>query len=477
MPSNPLARAIAAMAGGGAGAQLLALLAAPLLTRIYDPGSYGILAFYTAVVSILAIVSTLRFHMAIPLASTEDEEGDLGALCLILIGTITVVTTATLLYLVGAGIVTSTNTDLWHFLGLIPLGVTAIGCYQLVSYVAVRRKEFTEIAKTKLFQVIGMLAIQFSAAPLGALGLIAGQIFGNSAGIRRLTMRTWGERGGATVRTRGIWTVITKYKRFPLISVWAALANTISARAPLLVLFVAFGPAMAGLYMLAYRVLTLPATVLTQAIGNTFFSHAATEAKGGRGVVNLFRELVVLLSNLAAIPLLFLVIWGRELFGVMFGQEWAMAGQIGGWIAPWVFLMFITSPLSTIFYVVGKQGHELVIQLALLIGRLIGLILGVYLESLEVAIILYSLASFLGYSFHLILETRVACAPYGDIAGVVLMAILRAAICLVPVFVVIEYGGGPFQILMVSALCLVFALIVYRSCVLNVYARLGLERN
>ena len=66
------ARNVAVLAGGTALGQGLAVLASPLLTRLYTPSGFGVLAAYTSIFSILLVVVALRYELAIPLP--EDDE-------------------------------------------------------------------------------------------------------------------------------------------------------------------------------------------------------------------------------------------------------------------------------------------------------------------------------------------------------------------------------------------------------------------
>ena len=44
LPKNAFARGVSVLVGGTAGAQLLTILAAPLLTRLYGPEDFGLVA-------------------------------------------------------------------------------------------------------------------------------------------------------------------------------------------------------------------------------------------------------------------------------------------------------------------------------------------------------------------------------------------------------------------------------------------------
>src|SRR5690606_42020419 len=60
LPTNSFARGVSVLVGGTAGAQMILVLAAPLLTRLYSPEDFGVLAVYVGLLAIAAVVSRDR---------------------------------------------------------------------------------------------------------------------------------------------------------------------------------------------------------------------------------------------------------------------------------------------------------------------------------------------------------------------------------------------------------------------------------
>ena len=73
LPKNNFARGVSVLVGGTAGAQLVVLLAAPLLTRLYSPEDFGILAVYVGILSLLSVIASFKYELAIPLPEHENE--------------------------------------------------------------------------------------------------------------------------------------------------------------------------------------------------------------------------------------------------------------------------------------------------------------------------------------------------------------------------------------------------------------------
>ena len=67
---------------------------------------------------------------------------------------------------------------------------------------------------------------------------------------------------------------------------------------------------------------------------------------------------------------------GEELFGFIFGSNWVVSGTYVKILIPWMFLVFIASPLSTLYSVLEKQQVGLYFNIGLLLSRIIALYIG-----------------------------------------------------------------------------------------------------
>jgi len=98
LPKNAFARGVSVLVGGTAGAQVLTVLAAPLLTRLYSPEDFGLLAVSASLLALIGVISSLRYELAIPL-----PEANVAALSLILVG-LRALLTGVLVWQLGAAI-------------------------------------------------------------------------------------------------------------------------------------------------------------------------------------------------------------------------------------------------------------------------------------------------------------------------------------------------------------------------------------
>ncbi|PMR75017.1 lipopolysaccharide biosynthesis protein [Billgrantia endophytica] len=392
LPTHAFARGVSVLVGGTAGAQLLTVLAAPLLTRLYTPLDFGLLAVYGALLALFTVVASGRYQLAIPLPESDREAAEVVVLSLVVV----VVTTLASGLMVGLG-----REQLASLLGvpalapwlwLLPVGVAMAGGYQAVSHWAVRTRAFPAIAATRIKQSVSLLAIQFIASPLGGGGLILGQAVGQGMGTIALARSAMRAVVGHRVRPAGILAAARRYRDFPLFSTWSGLFNTVGKQLPPLLFAALFSPAAAGLYALAHRVLAMPMALIGEAVGKVFFSSAAKAHREGR-LGPLVARVHGILAQIAMPPAVVLILAGPELFALAFGETWRPAGEFARWMAPWLYMVFITSPLSHLFSVMERQVQGMAFQALLLIARIGAIAIGAALDDLLLTVALFSVTS------------------------------------------------------------------------------------
>src|SRR5690349_9462435 len=71
LSKRQFASSVILLASGTAFGQGLVVLASPLLTRLYRPADFGVLAVYIAIISIFDVIAALCYELAIPLPQDD----------------------------------------------------------------------------------------------------------------------------------------------------------------------------------------------------------------------------------------------------------------------------------------------------------------------------------------------------------------------------------------------------------------------
>lgn len=392
LPKSGFAHGASILVGGTAGAQLLLAAAYPLLTRVYTPEDFGLLAVFSASLSLFLVIASLRYELAIPLPESDEEAANIVVLALMIALAMSAFAVFVVVFF-AEGVAHALNSPaLEHYLWFLPAGIALGGAYNVLTYWSVRTKQFSKIAETKILQALTTIVIQLGAFKFGSGALILGHVAGQSVGSASLARPALAQSAFRRISLRGTVAAAVRYRRFPLFSTWAGLFNTAGMQLPPLLFAALFGPAVAGFYILANRVLQLPMSLVGQAVGQVFFASAAQARREG-GLAPLVAALHARLAHIGLPPALLLMLLGPALFAFVFGTEWALAGEFARWMAPWLYFVFVSSPLSTLFAVMERQGQGLVFQFILLASRVAAILYGALQDDLMLSIMLFAAGS------------------------------------------------------------------------------------
>lgn len=362
-------------------------------------------AVYASLLGLTTVIASLRYELAIPLPESDTEAANVTALSLILVGCMTVLS-AVLISILREPISTALNLpELKEYLWLLPVGTLTVGMYNIFNYWAVRTKQFRSIAVTRVVQSTTTLLVNLAAFKWGGFGLLLGQVIGQSAGSLKLGKIALLSSSLRDVTWEGVQQAAMRYKNFPKYSTGEGFANTAGLQLPPILYAFLFGTTAAGLYTLANRVLSMPLTLVGNAIGQVFFSRAA-EAHRKNQLGTMVENLSGALLYVGLPPTVLIATVGDISFSMVFGDEWKMAGQMAQLMSPWLLMVFVTSPMSTLFGIVEKQGQGLVFQLTLMISRIIALSIGFLNRDIFMAVAGFSVASFVCYMALLIWYAR-----------------------------------------------------------------------
>ncbi|WP_183361790.1 lipopolysaccharide biosynthesis protein [Geomonas limicola] len=368
--NNLFLKNVLVMAGGTLLGQGLVIISSPVLTRLYSPDDFGVQASYVAVISVISVIASLHYELAIPLPKDDESAFNVVILALGIVAVLSVGVSVGLI-LFGQQFFELMHAPMLRgFQWLFPLTLLGTGIYQVFSYWAIRKNNYSLTSKTKVSQGFGQVGIQvgLSFFKSGPFGLILGQVFGQVLGAGVLARFAWNDekRLYRSVSLDKLRSVGYQYRKFPLYASWSSLVNAVNSQAPVFILNYLYGSHVTGYYALGYRVLQIPLRLLGQSISQVFFNSTAQAHRDGKVdeiTRNVFGEMVQY-----SVPVfLVLGLVAPELFAICFGPKWGDAGVYGQILLPWMFLVFISTPLSMLVSVLQKQGVELVFQISFLL--------------------------------------------------------------------------------------------------------------
>lgn len=410
LPQSAFAKGVSVLMGGTAGAQVLMVLAAPLLTRLYTVDDFGLLAVYAALLSLFTVIASVRYELAIPLPEDDQTAASVVVLCLLVVLAVTGLS-ALGVFFAGESIAIALNVSkLTTYFWLLPAGVLLVGTYQVFNYWALRTKAFPAIARTKIRQSVTTLGIQILGFQFGGIALLIGQATGQGAGSLSLALPVLRMRQFSRVTAKDVRQAAARYRQFPIFSTLGGFFNTAGQQLPPLMIAAIFSSGAAGLYALAHRVLAMPMAVMGQAVSSVFFSNAAVahrKGKLGALVSKVHQKLVHIIMP----PTVILVVSAPDLFGIVFGSEWRVSGEFASWLSLWLFVSFTTSPVSNIFSIVERQSLGMLMQVVIFVFRTAGVLIGAETGDLLHTVMLFSLSNIGAYLVYLMVAFRLCRIP------------------------------------------------------------------
>jgi O-antigen/teichoic acid export membrane protein len=360
-------------------AQLIGVLLIPIITRLYSPDDFGVFQIFTSISSVIIIISCLSYDRAIMLPKNNDDSLNIVVLCLVLVF-VTSLITAIIVIVFSEFIVKLLNSpDLIDYLFLLPISVFVGGSYSIMNYWMSKNTRFGTIAKARVSNaVLGkFMQIGITSTSISPFGLIFGYIGGLFVGTSVMLKNS---RDSITkkhvISLKTIKNLAVRYKKFPQFTSWSALTNTFSLQIPSFMLAVFYSTSVVGHYSLANQAVNLPMTLVGGAIAQVFFQKISDEKNKSGDVKGIVTEVYKKLISIGIFPTIVLIILGDILFNFVFGSEWIISGTYARILSPWLFLVFIASPLSTLYSVFEKQDIGLYFNIALLLSRVGALYIG-----------------------------------------------------------------------------------------------------
>ncbi|WP_292462611.1 oligosaccharide flippase family protein [Methanolobus sp.] len=392
------------LVGGTTFAQIVSLLAAPILTRLYGPEDFGVWALFISVTGIIGVIACLRYELSIMLPESDDDAINLLALSIAIV-IMTSIVTIPLIYIFKAPLVVALNSpQLENYVWLIPPFILISGVFLALNYWNSRTKNFKRLSFAQVSSSLSSTGTQIGAGVSGyttEIGLIAGSFVGTFISTSVLGGQIWKDDKKlfrTYIHPRKMLIGLKRHRKFPLIDSWSALLNAISWQLPAFLLAFFFSPAIVGFYSLGFRLLQMPMNFVGKSISQVFFQRASIanyENNLNLLVENVFRALVVV----GMFPILTVTIVGSDIFSVVFGQTWTEAGVYAQILSIWAFVWFISSPLSSIYVVLEKQQFGLKFNAFNFATRILSLAIGGYLGSARLALILFAASGIMVYGY------------------------------------------------------------------------------
>lgn len=425
---------VLALSGGTAVAQIVVLLAVPVVSRLFGPDVFGVAAVCGSIIVLVSACGCFQYQLAVLLPKRDEDASQLLGLCLIAT-VIVVAALAVVLALAGHVILPLLKVQaVLAYAWVIPVGVLVTCLAMPLTYWYNRQKQFKRLALAK---VLGAIAGTVAVLAVGFAGgqtereLILARIVGMFVILAVLFVAWCRYDAGFVLRNctaRGMWHQARRYKKFPLVTSWQTILGIGTLQAPTFLLAGFFGPAVAGLYALGRKILSLPSLFISQAIGQVLFQRTAEAKAADKSLARLAEEACKSLILVGLLPLAIVAVTGPDLFGVVFGQPWILAGLYARILSPLVFVTFVFFPMAHLFFVLERQGADLASRIVTVFVTLGALAYGgLVLKDIVWTLVIYMVVTSLGRLWRLSYLLRAVSARRSSLLVLLALAAAFAA--------------------------------------------------
>jgi O-antigen/teichoic acid export membrane protein len=344
-------------------AQIIAILAIPILTRIYTPEDFGFFAIYLSLANILSSISSGRYELAIMLPENKKN-----ALALVR-GSIMIAVYSSLIFFIIIILVKKYAHSLSQFIDpvyfyFLPASILIMGLIKVLTQWYSRQKEFKQIAVAGIVQSGSTSATNIGVGFLfyiQSTGLFIGHIIGQFFQLIIFYSKFYKQEKEALKRIsiQDIKNQLKENLNFPYYSAPMGFLNSISVDILIYILNLFYSTTLVGLYTTASKVINYPLNLISQSFISVFYQKISkSEKKVKLYLISFFSNLF--LATIAMIPI---ILWGEELFIFVLGKEWKIAGLIAAYLAPITISSFAMRNVSNIFSLAKKNGILLVWQI------------------------------------------------------------------------------------------------------------------
>ncbi len=403
---NKITRNITLILGGILGAQLISLAFTPIVTRLYSPETFGLFGIIMAAVAVISPLATAAYPTAITLPKKDSDARGLALLAFfIAIATALIILVFLLFESHWLGNILKIRTQETTLLLLIPLIVFCMACLDISGQWMIRNKAFATLAHVSVTNSLVMNITKVGAGLLhpAATTLLLIAAFANT--LQTLTLQWHARKHKKSIFNSSIQysflslkTLAKRYIDFPLYRMPQLTILSLSQNLPILILASFAGPASAGFYTLARTTMAAPVILIGKSVGDVLYPHINDKIQAKNEVTHTIRKSTLVLATLGFLPFATLVYFGPQIFSVLFGSEWATAGEYGRWLGLLFYFNLLSKPSLAAAPALGMQKHILVYEIASTLTKALGLLLGLYFFSSEIiAVMLYSIIASIFY--------------------------------------------------------------------------------
>jgi len=163
------------------------------------------------------------------------------------------------------------------------------------------------------------------------------------------------------IRRLKIFALIKKYKKLPILNLPNALIDSFRLSGISILIAKFFTTATLGQFTLAWKMVQTPMSLIGSSISQVFFQKLSSSNKNELN--SIVKKFIIKATIIASPIFLIIYFFAVDIFTIVFGENWKLAGEAASVMSPWLFLNFLSAPMANVFIVLNKQEVVLVVSI------------------------------------------------------------------------------------------------------------------
>lgn len=363
-------------------AQVIPIVAYPILSRLYSPADFGILATLTSITSIITIIATLKYENSLLIVTSKKLAAEFFIL-IILLSFIILFVLGSLMVIFSdwlTGILKAPEIRSW--LWVCPISAFCLVLFNCFNEWCVKNGYFKSLSINKIINggsiPLGKCAFAFGA--LNPVGMVLGDLLGHlitgwSCVVRAVKMDKESFRHPSKLHIKYL---LKRYSDCPKFVLPAQLLNKIGGELPVFFTMAYFSASELGFYSMAQMALALPAVVISRSVRDTFRKKANDIFTQKGNCIHFYKKILLIMSLVSIVGFSILYIIAPQLFSCILGKEWTTAGYYCQILCPMIAINFVSEVGSCMYIIAEKMNLLLIWQFSYFLLTLFAMLLGVF---------------------------------------------------------------------------------------------------
>lgn len=384
MGRSELLKALLHLISGTTVAQLINVLTVVAIARFFSVEEVGAASFATSVIAVLGAIITLRLHLAILIPRSVRSSQLISSACAsivlglsLAIGLILFSLQPVLDSLLSVSVSPLTTI-------LMGVSVLMVGIYNIQSAIADRVGRFGTFATSR---ILGALAKLFVIVAAGGFALDQGEVivFSNLVALfvsvaflraRKISLASLSLflRGGPRLAKA----FFRRHKDYLQYGTPAVLVTELEIAAPILCFAFFYPPEQYGQLAFAYGAMRVGVAMLADGFRRVYFKNSALLVEQPDKWVQFFKRFFLFLAIFLALVFGGLFVAVEQLFALVFGAQWTLAGAVAAVLVPLMFMQVLSDVAQMNYVVAARQGTLLAVKSVTTLGMYLALLMGMF---------------------------------------------------------------------------------------------------